>query len=55
MIGNLNIKKINLSEFVVEPVVNVEEIVVGKISVEKIAVEVSLDAHVDVDDESNPF
>lgn len=49
------LKKINLSEFVVEPVVNVEEIVVGKISVEKIAVEVSLDAHVDVDAESIDF
>jgi len=58
------LKKINLSEFIVEhkqePVVNVEEIVVEKISVdeisvEEISVEVSLDAHVDVDAESNDF
>ena len=50
------LKKINLSEFIVEhkeePVVNVEEI-----AVEKIAVEVSLDAHLDldVDAESTDF
>jgi hypothetical protein len=57
------LKKINLSEFIVEhkqePVVNVEEIFVEKIAVEKIPVEVSLDAHVDVDldvdAESNDF